>query len=62
MWIEISLKDSPTDHVTYKNVSRITYTSKHLKIFLKDGTEVRIPEKILEDTTWGTSKQKRNFK
>ena len=61
MWIEYSLRKAPIDYIKYENVLCLTYTAKYLKVILKDGTEIRIPEKNLEDTTWGTSKQRRSF-
>lgn len=58
MWIELSLQESPTEHIAYENVSRITYTSKHLKIYFKDDRSmIKIVESKLEDVTWGKDRR-----
>jgi len=61
MWIEYSLQEAPIDYIKYENVLRLTYTDKYLKVIFKDGSEVRILQKNLEDTTWGISSQRRSF-
>ena len=57
MWIEISLVKAPTEHITYTNVSHITYTAKYLKVHFKDGSRIKMLESTLEDVSWGARRR-----
>lgn len=52
MTVEFSTTDSPSSHITVKNVSVIEQTSTFCTIITTSGMVIDIPQGILEDFSW----------